>query len=128
MPSHLKDLNARSKQIFSLIVNDYLKTGDPVGSRKISFKLDEQLSPASIRNVMYDLQESGLLKSNHTSAGRMPTDLGLRFFVDGLLQVGRLKNNECKEIKKQSTVNQKTSKIYVTMQVNFFLVFQIVQE
>ena len=47
LPSHLKDLNARSKQIFSLIVNDYLKTGDPVGSRKISFKLDEQLSPAS---------------------------------------------------------------------------------
>ena len=109
LPSHLKDLNARSKQIFSLIVNDYLKTGDPVGSRKISFKLDEQLSPASIRNVMYDLQESGLLKSNHTSAGRMPTDLGLRFFVDGLLQVGRLKNNECKEIKK--TISSKPKNI-----------------
>ena len=103
LPSHLKDLNARSKVIFSLIVNDFLKTGNPVGSRKLSFKMGEQLSPASIRNVMYDLQESGLLKSNHTSSGRVPTDLGLRFFVDGLLQVGKLKNNECKEIK--NTIN-----------------------
>ena len=100
LPSHLKDLNTRSKEIFSLIVDDFLKTGNPVGSRKLSFKMGEQLSPASIRNVMYDLQESGLLKSNHTSAGRVPTDLGLRFFVDGLLQVGRIKNNECEEIKK----------------------------
>ena len=79
LPSHLKDLNARSKEIFSLIVDDFLKTGNPVGSRRLSFKMGEQLSPASIRNVMYDLQESGLLKSNHTSAGRVPTDLGLRF-------------------------------------------------
>ena len=109
LPSHLKDLNARSKVIFSLIVNDFLKTGNPVGSRKLSFKMGEQLSPASIRNVMYDLQESGLLKSNHTSSGRVPTDLGLRFFVDGLLQVGKLKNNECKEIK--NTINIKHKNI-----------------
>jgi len=107
LPSHLKDLNARSKEIFSLIVDDFLKTGNPVGSRKLSFKMDEQLSPASIRNVMFDLQESGLLKSNHTSAGRVPTDLGLRFFVDGLLQVGRIKNNECEEIKKTINNDQK---------------------
>ena len=107
LPSHLKDLNARSKEIFSLIVDDFLKTGNPVGSRKLSFKMGEQLSPASIRNVMYDLQESGLLKSNHTSAGRVPTDLGLRFFVDGLLQVGRIKNNECEEIKKTINNDQK---------------------
>ncbi len=107
LPSHLKDLNTRSKEIFSLIVDDFLKTGNPVGSRKLSFKMGEQLSPASIRNVMYDLQESGLLKSNHTSAGRVPTDLGLRFFVDGLLQVGRIKNNECEEIKKTLNNDQK---------------------
>ena len=52
--------------------------------------MGEKLSPASVRNVMYDLQEAGLLKSNHTSSGRIPTDLGLRFFVDGLLQVKKL--------------------------------------
>ena len=69
--------------------------------------MGEQLSPASIRNVMFDLQESGLLKSNHTSAGRFSTDLGLRFFVDGLLQVGKIKNNECEEIKKTINNDQK---------------------
>ena len=52
LPSHLKDLNARSKEIFSLIVDDFLKTGNPVGSRKLSFKMEEQLSPASIRNCL----------------------------------------------------------------------------
>ena len=109
IPSHLKDLDTRSKEIFSLIVNDFLKTGNPVGSRKLSFKMGEQLSPASIRNVMFDLQESGLLKSNHTSAGRVPTDLGLRFFVDGLLQVGKLKDNEYDEIKK--TIRNKSNNI-----------------
>tara|TARA_B100000963_G_C22590069_1_gene655042 strand:- start:441 stop:1541 length:1101 start_codon:yes stop_codon:yes gene_type:complete len=98
--SHLFDLDKRSKKIFRLIVNDFLKDGKPVGSRKLSIKMGEKLSAASVRNVMFDLQEAGLLRSNHTSAGRIPTDLGLRFFVDGLLQVGKLTNNQCSEIEK----------------------------
>ena len=77
--SHLFDLDKRSKKIFRLIVNDFLKDGKPVGSRKLSIKMGEKLSAASVRNVMFDLQEAGLLRSNHTSAGRIPTDLGLRF-------------------------------------------------
>ena len=98
--SHLFDLDQRSKKIFRLIVNDFLKDGKPVGSRKLSIKMGEKLSAASVRNVMFDLQEAGLLRSNHTSGGRIPTDLGLRFFVDGLLQVGRLTDNQCSEIEK----------------------------
>ena len=101
--SKIVEINERSKKIFKLIVDDFLKDGLPVGSRKVSLKLNEKLSPASIRNVMYDLQEAGLLKSSHSSAGRVPTDLGLRFFVDGLLQVKRITNSQSKEIKK--TIN-----------------------
>tara|TARA_B100001027_G_scaffold41207_1_gene26326 strand:- start:1148 stop:2254 length:1107 start_codon:yes stop_codon:yes gene_type:complete len=101
--SHIFDLDQRSKKIFSLIVNDFLKEGKPVGSRKLSIKMGEKLSAASVRNVMSDLQDAGLLYSDHISAGRVPTDLGLRFFVDGLLQVGTLKNSECSEIEK--TIN-----------------------
>ena len=107
--SHLFDLDQRSKKIFRLIVNDFLKDGKPVGSRKLSIKMGEKLSAASVRNVMFDLQEAGLLRSNHTSAGRIPTDLGLRFFVDGLLQVGRLTNNQCSEIEK--VVNSQTQNV-----------------
>ena len=98
--SQILDLDQRSKKIFSLIVDDFLKDGKPVGSRKLSIKMSEKLSPASVRNVMSDLQDAGLLSSNHISAGRIPTDLGLRFFVDGLLQVGTLNNSECSEINK----------------------------
>ena len=76
--SQLFNLDQRSKKIFRLIVNDFLKDGQPVGSRKLSIKMGEQLSAASVRNVMSHLQEAGLLQSNHTSAGRIPTDLGLR--------------------------------------------------
>ena len=107
LKSSLFNLNQRSKQIFRLIVNDFLKDGKPVGSRRLSIKMGEKLSAASVRNVMSDLQDAGLLQSNHTSAGRIPTDLGLRFFVDGLLQVGRLTNNQCTEIEK--VINKITS-------------------
>lgn len=102
-------LDQRSKQIFGLIVDDFLKDGKPVGSKRLSIKMGEKLSPASVRNVMFYLQEAGLLMSNHTSAGRIPTDLGLRFFVDGLLQVSRLSNMECSEIKK--TINGNSQNI-----------------
>ncbi len=98
--SPIIELDKRSKEIFSLIVDDFVTTGEPVGSRKLSSRLDKKLSPASVRNVMSDLQEAGLLTSSHSSAGRYPTDLGMQFFVDGLLQVGKLSKNECSKIKK----------------------------
>jgi len=99
--SPIIELDKRSKEIFSLIVDDYVSTGDPVGSRKLSSKLEERLSPASVRNVMSDLQDAGLLTSMHSSAGRVPTDLGMQFFVEGLLQVGSLSQTECADIKKK---------------------------
>ena len=98
-------MDQRSRKIFKLIVDDFLKDGKPVGSRKLSIKMGEKLSPASVRNVMYDLQEAGLLKSNHTSSGRIPTDLGLRFFVDGLLQVKKISSSESYEIQNNINTN-----------------------
>ena len=99
------DMDERSRKIFKLIVDDFLKDGKPIGSRKLSIKMGEKLSPASVRNVMYDLQEAGLLKSNHTSSGRVPTDLGMRFFVDGLLQVKKISSSESNEIKNNINTN-----------------------
>ncbi|MEM1086208.1 MAG: heat-inducible transcriptional repressor HrcA [Pseudomonadota bacterium] len=85
--SLMQSLDARSRDIFRSIVETYLETGEPVGSRTLS-KNGIQLSAASIRNVMSDLTELGLLNAPHISAGRMPTDIGLRLFVDGFLEVG----------------------------------------
>jgi len=86
----LANLNARSREIFRRIVESYLTTGDPVGSRHLSRMLPISLSPASVRNVMQDLEELGLIYAPHASAGRLPTQLGLRFFVDALLEFGDL--------------------------------------
>ena len=83
----LTELNERSRQIFREIVETYLDTGDPVGSRTLSRLETIDVSPATIRNVMSDLEELGLLAAPHTSAGRVPTDIGLRLFVDGMMQV-----------------------------------------
>ncbi len=90
----LAGLDQRSRDIFRNIVDTYLATGEPVGSRTISKTLEGQLSPASIRNVMMDLEETGLVYSPHTSAGRMPTEAGLRFFVDALLEVNAIDEKE----------------------------------
>lgn len=87
-------LNDRSRAIFRAIVEAYVETGAPVGSRTLSRKLGLELSPATIRNVMQDLEEAGLLFAPHTSAGRLPTDQGLRLFVDGLLEHGNLSSEE----------------------------------
>jgi heat-inducible transcriptional repressor len=88
-------LNERSTQVFRQIVDSYLEGGEPVGSRTLAQRLPGlNLSPASIRNVMSDLEHAGLLFSPHTSAGRMPTQAGLRMFVDGLLEVGDLTEDE----------------------------------
>jgi heat-inducible transcriptional repressor len=92
--SGIAGLDQRSREIFRKLVDTYLETGEPVGSRSISKSLPSGLSPASIRNVMMDLEESGLIYSPHTSAGRMPTEAGLRFFVDALLEVGAINATE----------------------------------
>ena len=86
----LANLNARSREIFRRIVESYLSTGEPVGSRHLSRMLPMTLSPASVRNVMQDLEELGLIYAPHASAGRLPTQHGLRFFVDALLEFGDL--------------------------------------
>src|SRR5215468_6034963 len=80
-------MDRRSRDIFREIVQSYLDTGEPVGSRTIS-RRGVALSPASIRNIMSDLAEMGLIDSPHTSAGRVPTHAGLRIFVDSLMQLG----------------------------------------
>ena len=90
----IEDLNQRSRTIFRQIVDTYILTGEPVGSRTLSQKLDSPLSPASIRNVMADLEDSGLIFSPHKSAGRIPTNVGLRLFVDGMLEMGNLSSAE----------------------------------
>ena len=92
--SPINELNERSREIFRLIVDGYVATGEPIGSRTLSRRLAQNLSPATIRNVMADLEEAGLLYAPHTSAGRLPTELGLRFFVDGLLEIGGLGEDE----------------------------------
>jgi len=94
----IQELNERSREIFRTIVDEYVKTGEPVGSRTISRRLTTALSPASVRNVMADLEDAGLLHSPHTSAGRLPTETGLRLYVDALLQVGDLAPDERKAI------------------------------
>ena len=78
-------LNSRSREVFRLLVESYLDTGDPVGSRTLTRTMTETVSAATIRNVMQDLEYLGLLDSPHVSAGRIPTQIGLRMFVDGLL-------------------------------------------
>src|SRR5215831_10051614 len=88
------DLGARPREVFRHLVEAYLSSGEPVGSRTLSQRLPIGLSPASIRNVMADLEKLGLLYAPHTSAGRVPTEKGLRLFVDGMLQVGDLTKEE----------------------------------
>ena len=94
----LTSLNTRSRDIFRRIVDSYLSTGEPVGSRNLSRLLPTSLSPASVRNVMQELETLGLIYSPHTSAGRLPTHLGLRFFVDALLEVGDIGDVERRRI------------------------------
>ena len=97
----LAQLNERSREIFRQIVESYLATGEPVGSRNISRLITVPLSPASVRNVMSDLEQLGLIYAPHTSAGRLPTELGLRFFVDALMQVGDITEPERASIQQQ---------------------------
>ncbi len=90
----ITELNDRSRTIFRYIVDSYLAGAGPVGSRTISQQSGINLSPASIRNTMADLEDAGLLFAPHTSAGRIPTEIGLRLYVDGLMQIGALSKEE----------------------------------
>ncbi|HAD29478.1 MAG TPA: heat-inducible transcriptional repressor HrcA [Rhodobacteraceae bacterium] len=91
-------LNSRSREVFRLLVESYLDTGDPVGSRTLTRTMTETVSAATIRNVMQDLEYLGLLDSPHVSAGRIPTQIGLRMFVDGLLEVSDISIDERRTI------------------------------
>src|SRR6201987_4624737 len=97
----LAQLNERSREIFRQIVESYLATGEPVGSRNLSRLLPLTLLPASVRNVISDLEQLGLVYAPHISAGRLPTEIGLRFFVDALMQIGDLTENDRKAIEAQ---------------------------
>jgi heat-inducible transcriptional repressor len=99
-PALIAALDARARDIFRQIVETYLETGEPVGSRTIS-KQGASLSPASIRNVMADLAAAGLLDAPHISAGRVPTQQGLRLFVDSFLEVGNLSETERRDIEQR---------------------------
>jgi heat-inducible transcriptional repressor len=105
----LQKLNERSRTILRRIVESYLATGEPVGSRNLSRALPIALSPASIRNVMSDLEHLGLIVAPHTSAGRLPTQLGLRMFVDGLLEVGDITPEERRQIEAQIAFRRERS-------------------
>jgi heat-inducible transcriptional repressor len=97
----INEFNERSRLIFTEIVESFFESGEPVGSRTLSRRLPVPLSPATIRNVMADLEDLGLLFAPHTSAGRLPTDHGLRLYIDGLLQVGDLTAEERGSIESQ---------------------------
>lgn len=94
----ITELNDRSREIFRMIVESYVETGEPVGSRTLSRRGRFELSPATIRNVMADLEEAGLLFAPHTSAGRLPTEAGLKLFVNGILEIGGLSEEERRDL------------------------------
>ncbi len=97
-PQIFEEMNDRSREVFRRIVESYLESGEPVGSRTLTRSLSEKVSAATVRNVMQDLEFLGLLGSPHVSAGRVPTQQGLRLFVDGLLEVGDLNRDDQEKI------------------------------
>src|SRR4029078_5084943 len=99
MAEHIGELSIRMREIFGHVVEAYLERGIPVGSKTLTGTVN--LSPASIRGVMQDLEERGLLTHPHTSAGRIPTETGLRLFVDGIMQVASPDPRERREIERQ---------------------------
>ncbi len=94
----LSDLTDRARNIFCTLVEAYLETGNPIGARPLAKRLSLDLSPATVRNVMQDLEEMNLLASPHTSAGRLPSEAGLRLFVDALLELGLPPSEDSGEI------------------------------
>ena len=105
-PGGLAGLDQRARDIFRRIVESYLDTGEPVGSRNLARMLPVSLSPASVRNVMADLEQLGLIFAPHASAGRLPTETGLRFFIDALLEIGDLSADERRNIESEIRASQ----------------------
>jgi heat-inducible transcriptional repressor len=101
----LADMNDRTREVFRRVVEGYLSSGEPVGSRTLTRTLSEKVSAATVRNVMQDLEYLGLLDSPHVSAGRVPTQLGLRMFVDSLLEVGQVAPEDQEKIDATLGVN-----------------------
>lgn len=97
-PANRAALNARARKILNAITQEYLNTGEAVGSRTVTRRYGVDLSPATVRNVMSDLEELGMIEQRHTSAGRIPTQLGLRFFVDSLLEVRPFSDREREDL------------------------------
>ncbi|MCY4459606.1 MAG: heat-inducible transcriptional repressor HrcA [Albidovulum sp.] len=93
-----RDLKDRNREVFEMLVKSYLTSGNPIGSRTLSRDLQMKISPATVRNTMQDLEALGLLASPHVSAGRIPTELGLRLYVDELMEVGELNDEERERI------------------------------
>ena len=104
MPSH------RARRILSAIVDKYIQEGIPIGSKSLSLADEIGLSPASIRNVMSDLEELGFIASPYTSSGRVPTSKGYRFFIDSLLKLQPVEANELERIKKRVNTHESNSR------------------
>src|SRR3546814_8952169 len=109
--SSIAELSTRARDVFRQVIESYVETGTPVGSRTISKMSGLGLSAASIRNVMQDLEEMGLLASPHTSAGRIPTEMGLRLFVDGMMQAAELSAEERRAIEGQLRSDRKSTRL-----------------
>jgi heat-inducible transcriptional repressor len=125
--------NKRYMEIFKELVDAYIETGEPVGSRTLSKRIDQSLSPATIRNVMADLEELGLLCSAHTSSGRKPTEKGWRFFVNGLIEASEIREEDKKKLKtlKRHTNNvnieailERTTDILSDLSKNVSIIFR----
>lgn len=101
----LSDMNDRTREVFRRVVEGYLSSGEPVGSRTLTRTMSEKVSAATVRNVMQDLEYLGLLDSPHVSAGRIPTQMGLRMFVDSLLEVGQVAPEDQEKIDATLGVN-----------------------
>ena len=111
--SILNEMNDRSREVFQRVVEGYLQSGEPVGSRTLTRSLSESLSAATVRNVMQDLEYLGLLDSPHVSSGRIPTQMGLRMFVDGLLEVDGLAITDREKL--DGTINENPKDISATL-------------
>ena len=109
----LTEMNDRSREVFQRVVEGYLQSGEPVGSRTLTRSLNENLSAATVRNVMQDLEYLGLLDSPHVSSGRIPTQMGLRMFVDGLLEVDGVAITDREKL--DGTINENPKDISATL-------------